>query len=145
MKGQRGGSIPNPNGINQLEGGFARISVGRQTHTWLKQAAASDESISKCMRRLVLQELERKHETPALTGQGREASKATMSTVVAQNESMVEEMKALKNSYSNLELAFCWFMRSMGRKTPVSPGVRKTIREMLARTGGQLNLTERVR
>lgn len=141
MKGQRGGSVPNPNGINQLEGGFARVSVGRQTHTWLKQAAGSDESLSKCVRRLVLQELDKQKVAPALPGQGREVAKATVASVIEQNTAMIAKMEALEASYNWLELSICEIARFLGIEV-LNTGIREKIKALTGSMKEQLTLEQ---
>ncbi len=54
--------------------------------------------------------------------------------VEAKNAVVVAEMEALRASYSELELAFCWIVRHLGRKTPISPGARKAIRKIFERS-----------
>lgn len=124
-----------PGSIRSL--GMTRIHMDQPLHDDIKALAeASNKTMVRYLRELVTRELQ------AGLQLSRSSEEQAAIDSMARNRAMVAEMAELRASYSKLELAFCWLMRSLGRKTPISPGIRKTIREMLARTGEQLNMEQ---
>lgn len=135
MKGKRGGSLPKKDSIPQLEGGFARISVGRQTHTWLKQAAGGDESLAKCIRRLVLRELDEQKVSPVAIGFGRESAANTLASLNSQLQYTNAELSTLRantvtrDDYNFLELLICDIANAVGIEV-LHLGIRDKLRKL---------------
>ena len=106
--------------------GFATLGVSVPTRNKLKQLAGSTP-VSEYLRHLTDELTAGK---PILPGLEKGVSKATLNRIVSENEKMVAEMAALRESYNNVELAICWMVRQFTDK-PLNTGIRRNLKSFV--------------